>query len=228
VLFRSKHGRPDGSNLHFFIQAMEDAGVDCNDAPVQRALVYLSRVQMDDRVNDMEYAKGSRQGGFIYATSSNKDHVGEGETKAGTIEETLDDGTVVSRLRAYGSMTYAGFKSYAYAQLKPDDPRVTAAREWISRNYTLDENPGMGDEGRYYYYLTFAKALDAWGDNELYVLDADSRETHAVRWAEDLIDTLDGLQSENGSFRSVNDRWMESNSTLITSFALIALQKAID
>jgi len=125
-------------------------------------------------------------------------------------------------------MTYAGFKSYAYAQLKPDDPRVTAAREWISRNYTLDENPGMGDEGRYYYYLTFAKALDAWGDNELYVLDADSRETHAVRWAEDLIDTLDGLQSENGSFRSVNDRWMESNSTLITSFALIALQKAID
>jgi len=222
-----KHGRPDGSNLHFFLQAMEDAGVDCDDVSVQRALVYLERLQMDDSVNDMEYADGSSQGGFIYATSENKDTVGAGESKAGMIEETLDDGTEISRLRAYGSMTYAGFKSYAYAQLEKDDPRVLAAREWIERNYTLEENPGVGDEGRYYYYLTFAKALDAWGEDELGVRDASGEEREA-RWAEDLIDALGSLQNEDGSFRSVSARWMEADAVLITSYAIIALQKAID
>ena len=222
-----KHGRPDGSNLHFFMQAMEDAGVDCNDEPVKRALVYLERLQMDDSVNDMAYADGSSQGGFVYATSENKDTVGEGETKAGTIEETLDDGTTVSRLRAYGSMTYAGFKSYAFAQLGKDDPRVVSARAWIERHYTLEENPGVGDEGRYYYYLTFAKALDAWGEDRLDVLDEHGDRREAA-WAEELIDALGSLQNEEGSFRSVNARWMEDDAVLITSFAIIALQKAID
>lgn len=221
-----KHGRPDGSNLHFFLTALEDAGVDCNDESVQRALVYLERLQMDDAINDMPYADGSSQGGFIYATSENKDTVGEGESKAGTIEESLDDGTAISRLRAYGSMTYAGFKSYAYAQLEPDDPRVTAARDWISRNYTLEENPGVGDQGRYYYYLTFAKALDAWGEPTIPVNN--NGETRDAKWAEELIDTLAELQNEDGSFRSVHDRWMENNPTLITSYAVIALQRAID
>ena len=45
----------------------------------------------------------------------------------------------------------------------------------LGRNYTLDENPGMGAEGAYYYHLT-AKALSAgregtdctrWRNNQL-------------------------------------------------------------
>ena len=98
-----------------------------------------------------------------FATVENAESVDgrAGQSQAGSIEETLDDGTKVSRLRAYGSMTYAGFKSYLYADLKPDDPRVSAAYDWIRANYTLDENPGMGGNGLYYYYHTFAKALDA-------------------------------------------------------------------
>ncbi len=68
------------------------------------------------KVNDMEYAKGSTQGGFIYSTSENRDRVGSGQSMVGgMIDETLSDGSVASRLRAYGSMTYTGFKSYIYA-----------------------------------------------------------------------------------------------------------------
>ena len=51
-------------------------------------------------------------------------------------------------LRSYGSMTYAGLKSMIYAGLSHDDPRVKAAWEWIGRNFTVDENPGMAASGR--------------------------------------------------------------------------------
>ena len=57
-------------------------------------------------------------------------------------------------------MTYAGLKSMIYAGLTPDDPRVKAAYDVHHRRTTsLDENPGLGQRGLYYYYQTFAKAL---------------------------------------------------------------------
>jgi squalene-hopene/tetraprenyl-beta-curcumene cyclase len=46
-------------------------------------------------------------------------------------------------------------------------------------------------------------------------------------WANDLIDRLAELQNEDGSFRSVDDRWMESNPVLITAYGLIALEHAV-
>ena len=221
------HSRPDGSNLQFFVQAMHDAGVEADDPAMRRAIVYLQRLQMDDEVNDMAYADGSSQGGFIYATGPEGDRAGEGESKAGMIEETLDDGTNVSRLRAYGSMTYGGFKSYVYASLARDDRRVRLALDWIRDHYTLEENPGVGQQGLYYYFVTFARALDAWGDETIEVV----REGDMVEprdWANDLIDRLAELQGEDGSFTNVHDRWMEGDPVLVTAYAVIALQAARD
>lgn len=220
-----KHGRPDLSNLSFVLEALHDSGVEPTDASFQRALVFLSRVQMQGSINDMPYAKGSTQGGFIYSTSVNKDQVGVGQSFAGLMEETLSDGTKASRLRSYGSMTYAGFKSYVYAGLSREDPRVTAALGWISRNYTLQENPGVGPDGMYYYLVTFARALSAWGEPMIRVVGADGSETRRD-WGADLIRRLGELQEPDGSFRKVDDRWMEDNSVLITAYALIALRQA--
>lgn len=218
------HGRPDNSNLNFMIQALHDADVGPEDPAIRRALVFLERTQMHHEVNDMAYAEGSTQGGFIYSTGPEADQAGEGESKAGMIEELAPDGGRVSRLRAYGSMTYAGFKSYAYAELPRDDPRVQHALDWIKRNYTLEENPGIGAEGQYYYYLVFARAMDAWGQETLKV---ETPEGEAERdWANDLIDQLATLQNKDGSFRPVDDRWMEDNPVLITAYSLIALQQA--
>lgn len=214
-----RHGRPDLSNVGFFLQALHDTGLSTEDEAYQRALVFLSRVQMLDETNEFEYADGSQQGGFIYATVPNRESVDgiPGQSQAGEIEETLSDGTVASRLRSYGSMTYVGFKSLIYADLEPNDPRVLAALGWIEQHYTLDENPGLGDQGRYYYYLSLARALDAWGQAEVAGSD----------WRADLIDTLAELQSEDGSFTSVHDRWMEADPVLITAYSLIALQTAL-
>lgn len=220
-------GRPDNSNMHMFMWALEEAGVPSDDPAVRRALVFLSRTQMDDRINDMDYAQGSRQGGFVYATSPSGEQVGEGESKANMIEETMDDGTKISRLRAYGSMTYAGFKSYVYAELDADDLRVTTARDWISKNYTLEHNPGLGAEGTYYYLLTFSRALDALGQPMLEVVTQDGS-TREANWANDLIDRLAELQNEDGSFRSLNDRWMENDPVLITAYAMVALGEVLD
>lgn len=223
-----KSGRPDNSNLNLYIQAMHDAGLACDDPAFQRAMVFLSRTQMDDRINDQPFARGSRQGGFIYATGESKDTAGKGESKAGVIEESLDDGTRVSRLRAYGSMTYAGFKAMIYANLSRDDIRVKSAYDWIRRNYTVTESPGLKTDGLYYYYLTFARALDAWGPPTVTTLKPDGSPGETRDWQNDLIDQLATLQTEDGSFRSVDDKWMENNPVLITAYALLALEHAID
>lgn len=212
------HGRPDLSNLGFFLQAMRDTGLSTEDAAYRRALVFLQRVQMLDATNDMDYADGSAQGGFIYTTVPDAESVDgrAGQSMAGVVVESSDDGGSVSRLRAYGSMTYVGFKSLIYADLAPGDPRVDAAWGWINEHYTLDENPGMGDQGRYYYYSSMARALHAFGASRVGGHD----------WRADLVSTLEALQEPNGSFRLLSDRWMEADPVLVTAYALIALQHA--
>ncbi len=246
-----RHGRPDLSNLSFMLQALHDSGYEAESPPFQRALVFLERVQMDGRINDMSYAEGSTQGGFVYATGPNADTTSEGQSMAGTIEETLDDGTVVSRLRCYGSMTYAGFKSYIYAELSRTDPRVTAARAWIASHYTVAENPGLGDEGYYYYLVTFARALDAWGEPTVEVVKYPHTKSgwlpsprpkpeagkppppnqraasEAHYWAEELVTQLATLQLDDGSFAIRHDRWLENDPVLVTAYAVLALQAAL-
>ncbi|MEO1512297.1 MAG: hypothetical protein AAFU70_09505, partial [Planctomycetota bacterium] len=92
------NGRPDMSNMQFFMQALHDAGVSSEDPAIQKALVFLERTQMDERVNPRGYARGSRQGGFIYATVPNAQSVDAfaGQSQAGEIVETLSDGTRAS------------------------------------------------------------------------------------------------------------------------------------
>lgn len=244
-----RHGRPDLSNLQFMLQGMHDSGLPEDDEAYRRALVFLSRVQMlqtasgGATVNDMPYAAGSRQGGFIYATSLSRDQVGSGQTmvdeKAAMAEETMDDGTKVSRLRCYGSMTYAGFKSLIYAGLTKDDPRVIAALDWARRNYTLEENPGVGSEGLYYYFLAFARAMRATGETTITPIDPATDPSgvggvtsaamvgQARDWADDLVERLATLQNPDGSFKPVDERWMENNPVLITAYSLIALREAV-
>lgn len=217
--------RPDNSNLNMMLQGLKDSGLSSSDLAFRRAVLFLERTQMVDAINDMPYADGSAQGGFIYATSPSGDEPGAGESKAGTITETLPDGTTITRLRAYGSMTYAGFKSYLYADLDRDDPRVTAAYDWIRRNYTLEENPGMGMQGYYYYLLTFSRALDAWGLPMIEVEHADGTETRD--WGNDLVAALAARQKADGSFENLHDRWMEGDPVLVTAYSLLALQEAI-
>lgn len=208
-----KHKRPDLSNTQMMLEALAQSGLPEDDPVYRKALVFITRSQMLPESNDRPFARGG-DGGFIYTP------VGEGESKAGTV---VANGK--PRLRSYGSMTYAGFKSLLYAGLARDDPRVRAAHDWIRRNYTLDANPNMpaaqAREGLYYYYHVFARALDAWGEDVL--TDADGR-NH--RWREELCVKLSELQRGDGSWINDSDRWYEGNPYLVTSYAILAIQTA--
>jgi hypothetical protein len=326
------HGRPDLSNTAWALEGLKAAGVEPNDPAVQRAVLFLQRCQMQEKgddgkvINELEFAKGSNQGGFIYAQSMNKDTVGVGQSMAGEMLESLDGGPGcavfvrfrdkatnepilfsreeferrirdtaassdnpnvvqaakdfifnigptrdgkkasvfwfytnlsgnltsslimsaldsekgkfqcnidyadnwrgVSKLRAYGSMTYSGFKSYLYANLAKDDPRVTAALRWISQSYALNQNPGMNFEGLYYYYVVFGRALQAWGKPTIDVLDEQGNIVKK-RWAAELCWRIVNVQQQDGSFLVFDKRWMEDDKVLITAYGVIAMEAAL-
>ncbi len=200
------HKRPDLSNTSFFIEALKELGNDKDDESIQKALKFVVRSQnLQGQGNDTPHAEEVNDGGFYYTPAAG------GESQAGK-----DD---AGGLRSYGSMTYAGLKSMIYAGLTKDDPRVRAAIDFLRKNYALDTNPGMGQAGLYYYYHTFAKALDA---AEIEVLDDAKGTPHP--WREELTNHLVSEQQEDGSWvNKENERWMEGDRQLVTAYTLLAL-----
>lgn len=199
------HRRPDLSNTQFLLEALRTAGVKSDDPAMQKALIFVSRSQnLETEANNTPFAAKINDGGFYYTPAAG------GTSQAGM--------TANGGLRSYGSMTYAGLKSMIYAGLTPDDKRVQAALNWIKRFYTLDENPGMGQQGLFYYYHTFAKTLD--------VLDVGLFEDARGRkhdWRRELTEKLAEIQKDNGSWVNGADRWYEGDPNLVTGYVLMAL-----
>jgi len=214
-----KRQRPDLSNTQLMLEALHQSGLPKDDPAYKKALVFIERCQMNSETNDQPFARGADDGGFIYtpAATDPKDPI----SKAGTVEV---EGRSIPR--SYGSMTYAGFKSLLHADVARDDPRVQRAFDWIQTHYTLDSNPNMpgaqSQQGLFYYYHTFAKALEAWGQPT--ITDKKGR-TH--RWRVDLIDALRKRQSPDGSWVNMADRWYEGHPPLVTAYAVLALQAAL-
>ncbi|MBR1920945.1 MAG: hypothetical protein IJ829_02935, partial [Kiritimatiellae bacterium] len=117
-------------------------------------------------------------------------------------------------LRAYGAMTYAAVLSMCSARLDKADPRVRQSVEWLDRNWSVDENPGMGSQGLYYFYDIMARALDA--------ARLDKVGTHD--WRAEMSARIVSLQRADGSWANDNNRFWEADSVLCTSFALLALE----
>lgn len=202
------HKRPDLSNTSYLIEALKATGNEADSEAIQRALVFVSRSQnLETEFNTTPFAAKNPDGGFYYTPAAG------GTSQAG---ETADGG-----LRSYASMTYAGLKSMIYAGVGPEDPRVKAASNWISKHYSLESNPGMGAAGLFYYYQTFAKALDAMGVNEL--VDADGN-TH--NWRAELLAELAKRQQPDGAWVNETTRWLEGDPNLVTGYALLALSYA--
>lgn len=197
--------RPDMSNTQFLIEALQKAGVSKDDPAMQKALIFVSRAQnLESAHNTLPFAGKVNDGGFIYTPARG------GDSKAGKTEN--------GGHRSYGSITYAGLKSLIFAGLSKDDERVQAATGWIRKNYTLEENPGMGQQGLFYYYHSFAKALTALEEDQ--IVDA-SGVTHD--WKAELIARLSSIQQPNGSWVNSADRWYEGDPNLVTAYCLLAL-----
>ena len=122
------------------------------------------------------------------------------------------------QLRAYGSMSYAAVLSMCHAKLTRDDPRVKSALGYCSKFWTVDENPGMGSQGLYYYSDILSRALSVAGVDVL--VQPDGRK---VDWKEELAAKLLKLQQKDGSWVSDNNRFWENDPVLVTSFAILTL-----
>lgn len=197
--------RPDLSNTHFLMDALEAAGDGQDDEAVKRALIFVSRCQnLESEYNTTPFPAKNPDGGFYYTP------VGAGGSPAGKTPE--------GGLRSYGSMSYAGLKSMIFAGVTANDPRVKAAIAWAQKHYSLTENPGLGDGGLYYYYHLFAKALDALGQP---TLTDDKGQSHD--WRAELAAELARRQRPDGSWINTNSRWLEGDPSLVTGYALLTL-----
>lgn len=191
--------RPDLSNQYMAMEALRANAVDPGNPVWERALVFINRSQNRSESNDQEWA--ANDGGFTYMPGFSP----HGETGS------------------YGGMTHAGLISLLFAGVDKNDPRVAAAYDWIRANYTVDENPGAADrQGLFYYYVTFATSMYAFGEVE--ITDTDG---NVHNWRNDLSAKLIELQDDDGSWiNKISSRWWEDNRDLVTSRSVIALNLA--
>lgn len=172
----------------------------------EKALQFVTMCQNLAETNQSAWVKSAPEedrGGFIYCP-----------------EDALRAEENHEALRSYGSMTYAGLKSLIYAKVHPDDLRMKSAFEWIRKYYTLEENPGAGAAGYYYYLHLFAKTLELFQQQK--IVDAKGKE-HI--WKQELLEALKDSQNDEGFWQnSKSGRWMESIPELSTAYSLMTLE----
>ena len=214
-------GRPyaDLSNSYMAYEAMrltdnvEDqrkAGDPRADLDWKAAQEFLGKIQ-----NKSTDTNDDNAGGFAYHPS---------DSKAGTYTNAAGE----LRFRSYGSMTYAGLLSLMYADVNKDDPRVSSAFDWASRHWTLEENPGVGNDGLFYFYNVLSKSLAAYGRDRIVTGSG-----AAVNWRAELIKKLLSLQkidpkTGTGYWLNESGRWWEADPVLVTSYSLLALEIALN
>ena len=171
------------------------------------AAAFIARCQNLATSNPQPWVANSsaERGGFVYYP---------GFSNAGEIQE--EGGR--KALRSSGSMSYAGLLSFIYAEIPKEDPRIEAAQAWLRENFTLQENPGLGKQGLFYYYHLMAKALVATG---VETLEAGGKTHH---WARELGVELINRQEAGGFWVNDTGRWMEKNDVLVTSYCLLTLE----
>ncbi len=165
------------------------------------ALAYASGLQNKDE-SDAENV-----GGFGYESSGDRGGV------------TTNRVAGARTLRGFGSMTYAGLESMLYAQVGREDPRVRSAIAWAVQHWSVTENPGQGSKGLFYYYTVMAKTLPLMGSGDL------TSGNKAIAWRKDLISQLLKAQQADGSWANADNTFWENDPSLVTSYALLALQK---
>ena len=158
-------------------------------------------------VLSMQQLQGEYAGGFVYNREVPR------ATKEGARPQ----------LKAYGSMTYAGLLAMLHCQLSRDDPRVRSVYQYIGKHWTLDENPGQGNQGLYFYYDILAGALHTAAIEHITLADGTR-----IDWKEALAKELIHRQKPDGTWVNTSNRFWEADPVLSTSYALLALTLILD
>ena len=206
---RASRRRADLSNTSYALSAMRlTAGAE-EFRPKGEARADVDWARAVAFVENLQKPAGEDRGGAAYNAQT---------PQAGVA--TNAQGRV--HLRAYGSMSYAAVLSLCSANLTKADPRVRMSLEYCTKYWNVDENPGMGSQGLYYYYDILARALSA---SEVDTLAAPGG--RLIAWRRELAAKLLALQKPDGSWANDNNRFWEADGVLCTSFAMIALALCI-
>jgi squalene-hopene/tetraprenyl-beta-curcumene cyclase len=119
-------------------------------------------------------------------------------------------------------MTYAAIKTYIYAGLSKDDPRLDAAVGWARKNYNLDSHPGfeyekeprLSRKGLFYYYVMLTKALEALGEVPFKTEDGKLHD-----WPNEIAEKLLSLQ-KGETWTNEVPAWWENDPLLVTLYVL--------
>ncbi len=194
--------RPDLSNTYIALEGLKDASLDPADPVWQKALVFVSRNQNRSESNDQKWA--GNDGGFVYRSASNPAEFEIGATQS------------------YGTMTAAGLLSLLYSGADKNDPRVQAAHKWMTTNFALDTVPGTGKTHTlFYFYNAFSKVMRAYGEDTF--VDGSGQKRN---WRNELSSKLLAMQQKDGSWVNTgSSQWWEDKPQLVTSWAVLALEK---
>lgn len=154
---------------------------------------------------------GDEAGGFFYNPK---------DPKAGTV--TNEHGVIY--FRSYGSITYAGLLALIYANVSRDDVRVKSAFHWACNHWSLEENPGMGQDSIYFFYNVLCKCLSTYGIDMIPLQNG-----KFINWKEELAKKLINLEqrdAKTGYSFWVNKvgRYWENDPVLVTSYVVLALE----
>ena len=216
VGYGSRWAHSDLSNTHLAMEALfyakktyKNTEQEIIDLDWDAAISFVSKCQNLPSTNNENWVSEHPEdrGGFVYFP---------GSSMAGEIENP--NGSIA--LRSYGSMSYAGLLSFIYAEMDSKDPRVVAVKDWLIQHYTIEENPGMGPQGLFYYYHTMSKALSLSG-----ITIIENEKGQKKDWRKELSLHLLNLQTKDGSWVNNNGRWWERDPILVTSYALLTLER---
>lgn len=209
----------DLMNTHFALEAMRRTEALEEARPAGRPRADLRWEAALAFVEGLQNPAGTgpdNAGGFFYTHN---------DPKAGTATVAVRTAAGMEErvvLRSYGSITYAGLLALVHCRLTRDDPRVRSALDWAARHWSLEENPGMGDQGLFFFYNVLGRSLDASGARTL-----ERPQAPAVDWRSELLAKLAALQQDDGSWVNANGRFWENDPVLATAYALIAAQAAL-
>ncbi len=199
------------------VEEMRPAGEKKVDIDWAKALAFVDKMQVkagDEGVVEEDV------GGFLYKREDGKIPA----PPEGGKKSAVKDVKKRPPLRSYGSITYSGLEAMIFAQVTRDDPRVVYAVYYARRHWTLDENPGMGEQGIYYYYTIMARALSLLGVNEL---PAIKEGDPTIKWRDELIAKVVSLQKPDGSWVNKNNRFWEGDPVLSSFYAMLTLEYAL-